>query len=262
MKKLIVKIVSMSFVALIIFSMSNELYALEIDMVEIPGKNYSVMKTEVTQNLYKTIMGENPSSFNRRNEYLSNDELRELNASTSDYPVENVSWYDAIYFCNTLSERLGYTPVYSLNGETDITKWNYKPHKDKEVNGYIKQNLSANGFRLPTLKEWQYAARGGENYIYSGSNELDKVAWCYDNSNGVTHPVAQKKPNGYGLYDMSGNVYEWCWDVYGCYYNYRYSCGGSWRGSGNICEVDSRSYGYAGAGGSRVGFRLVRSTGK
>ena len=156
----------------------------------------------------------------------------------------------------------GYTPVYLLNGEADVTKWNYKPHEDKEVNGYIEQNLSANGFRLPTLKEWQYAARGGENYIYSGSNELDEVAWYVDNSNGVTHPVSSKKPNGYGLYDMSGNVDEWCWDVYGCYYSLRYYCGGCWYDYGSNCEVDSRYGSDAGGGDRHIGFRLVRSTGK
>ena len=259
-RKLIVKIVSMSFVGLMIFAMVNELYALDIDMVKIPGKNYSVMKTEVTQNLYETIMGKNPAYFSWTNKYLSKDQL--LSGSTFDYPVENVSWYDAIYFCNTLSESLGYTPVYLLNGEADVTKWNYKPHEDKEVNGYIEQNLSANGFRLPTLKEWQYAARGGENYIYSGSNELDEVAWYVDNSNGVTHPVSSKKPNGYGLYDMSGNVDEWCWDVYGCYYSLRCNCGGSWGDGGNYCKVDSRYNNNADGRYNFIGFRIVRSTGK
>lgn len=259
-RKLIVKIVSMSFVGLMIFAMVNELYALDIDMVEIPGKNYSVMKTEVTQNLYETIMGKNPAYFSWTNEYLSKDQL--LSESTFDYPVENVSWYDAIYFCNTLSESLGYTPVYLLNGEADVTKWNYKPHKDKEVNGYIERNLSANGFRLPTVEEWQYAARGGQNYRYAGSYNLDSVGWYNDNSGEKTHAVALKKPNGYGLYDMSGNVDEWCWDVYGCYYSLRYRCGGSWYDRGDRCKVDSKGNSNAGSRYCDIGFRLVRSIGK
>ena len=78
-------------------------------------------------------------------------------------------------------------------------------------------NLEANGYRLPTEAEWEYAARGGEEYVYAGSNDLNEVGWYYDNSGGETHPVAKKNANGYGLYDMSGNVYEWCWDGYGDY---------------------------------------------
>ncbi len=209
--------------------------------VKIPGKNYSVMKTEVTQKLYETIMGTNPSYFRRDNERISENDLKNLNETTSNYPVESVNWYDAIEFCNALSEYFGYEPVYTRD-ESSVT-W----------------NENANGFRLPTVEEWRYAARSGQNYDYSGSNNLDSVGWYSRNSKHTTHPVAQKKPNGYGLYDMSGNVREWCWDSDG--YN-RYNCGGSWDYYDDYCKVDDRNYNGAVGRDNSIGFRLVRSTGK
>jgi len=129
-------------------------------------------------------MGENPSYFKGANR-----------------PVERVSWYDAVKFCNKLSQMEGLDQCYTING-SDVS-WS---------------NRSCNGWRLPTEAEWEYAARGGQSYKYAGSNNVDEVAW-YDEdfSSGSTHPVGQKKPNGFGLYDMSGNVYEWVWDWYGDY---------------------------------------------
>ena len=213
---------------------------LNSEMVAIPYYgDYSMLKTEVTQKLYKEVMGENPS-------YHEGDDL----------PVEEVSWYDAIYFCNKLSEKFGSEPVYSVDGKTDVTKWNYTPHKGNSIEGEISQNIKAKGFRLPTLDEWKHAASGGEDYTYAGSDDLDEVGWYYDNSDNKTHPVAQKKPNGYGLYDMSGNVWEWVWDSHDAGY-YRYRCGGSYYRNDYYCEVGSRYYYGAYGRDSNVGFRLV-----
>ncbi len=208
--------------------------------VKVPGKNYSIMATEVTQKLYKEVMGENPS-------YHKGDDL----------PVEQVSWYDAIYFCNMLSLLKNLEPVYSVNGETYVTTWNYTPHQGNSIKGEITQNTSAKGYRLPILEEWQYAAKGGKDYKYAGSdNYLDGVGWYGDNSDNKTHPVAQKKPNGYGLYDMSGNVSEWVWDSLNDHYR-RYGCGGSYSSRDYYCEVadwddyDAFNRFYS------IGFRLV-----
>ena len=173
-----------------------------------------------------------------------------------------VSWYDAIYFCNKLSEKCGLTPVYALDGKTDVTKWRYTPHKENRPRGEITQNTNANGFRLPTLDEWVYAAKGGQNYDYAGSDNLDEVGWYKENSGNTTHPVAQKKPNGYGLYDMSGNVWEWVWnssDLGGGDYSYHYRYGGSWSDSSGYCRVHSVYEGEAVSQFDNRGFRIVRT---
>ena len=211
-----------------------------IEMVNIPGQNYKMSTTEITQKLYESIMGENPSHFKGENN-----------------PVEMVSWYDAIYFCNKLSKKCGYAPVYSVSGTTDVTKWNYTPHQEEEIKGEVTQNTSADGFRLPTNSDWVYAAKGGQNYKYAGSNNIDEVAWCGENSNGTTHPVAQKKANGYGLYDMTGNVWEWCWNSDDS--DNRYIRGGDWCSSAVSCTVSDRDLSCAYSRYDDSGFRVVRT---
>ena len=208
--------------------------------VKIPGKNFAMLKTEVTQQLYQSIMGSNPS-----------------NNKGSNLPVENVSWYDAIYFCNKLSKKAGLTPVYSVNGTTDVTEWNYTPHYGKSISENIIQNTSANGYRLPTQAERKYAAAGGQTCAYAGSNNIDEVAWYRDNSGKHTHPVAQKEANGYGLYDMSGNVMEWCYDSRDG--DYRYKRGGSYNSDSLKCLVYNEYFDYANYCRDDLGFRIVCS---
>lgn len=226
-------------------------------MVKVPGRDYSISRTEVTQKLYESVMGENPSYFCRDNEDLNEDEVKNLKRNTSNYPVENVSWYDAIYFCNKLSKKNGLQPVYAVDGETSVRKWDYEPYNDDEIYGEITQDIFADGYRLPTVEEWLYAAKGGKNYRYSGSYDIDKVAWYEGNSNDVVHPVAQKNSNGYGLYDMSGNVSEWCWDSDG---NERYYSGSYYGNYSNNCKVDEGLFhDYADFRDNSIGFRIVRS---
>lgn len=221
---------------------TNEFNAVNnIELVNIDDLQVQILKTEVTQVLYRAVMGENPSSFRGDN-----------------LPVEKVSWFDSIYFCNKLSEKKGFTPVYSVNGSTNSADWNYTPHKGESIDGIVEQNKFADGFRLPTEEEWGYAAKGGEDYEYAGSDNLDEVGWYYENSayNGI-NPVAQKKANGYGLYDMSGNVWEWCWDNR---YSGRVIRGGCWASDNSYCIVNYRSSENPDSVSKYRGFRVVRSS--
>ena len=184
--------------------------------------SYYICKYEVTQALWRAVMGSNPSNFKGNN-----------------LPVENVSWYD----CQTFIKRL---------------------------NSYTGRN-----FRLPTEAEWEFAARGGNysrHYKYSGSNHIDDVAWYIDNSNKRPHPVGTKQANELGLYDMSGNVGEWCSDWDGSYSSYsqtnptgpnsgssRVNRGGFWRYNARYCRTPERSSNDPGYCVNFIGLRLVLS---
>jgi len=176
----------------------------ELPVHTVTLSSFRISKYEVTQQQYLSVMGSNPSRF-----------TGDLNR-----PVEQVNWYEALAFCNKLSMFENRSPCYIYTGygtNPDLwpSGWNSGTHNN------IICNFAANGYRLPTEAEWEYAARGGthytDNYLYSGSNDPDAVSWCQENSGGTTHAVGTKAPNQLGIYDMTGNVMEWCWDWYETY---------------------------------------------
>ena len=222
---------------------------------------------EVTQGEYKAIMGTNPSSFSSS---PASGEIQD------NRPVERVSWYDCLVYCNKRSIAEGLTPCYSINGKTNPSDWGTVPTSSNATWNAATCNFSANGYRLPTEAEWEYLARGGNTSnsgqtTYSGSNTIGDVAWYGDNSGSKTHEVKKKAPNAKGLYDMSGNVWEWCWDWYETITintpstgassgSYRVERGGGWNYDADYCTVQYRGNGTPSLRYNNfVGFRLVRS---
>ncbi|PKN73881.1 MAG: hypothetical protein CVU50_01475 [Candidatus Cloacimonetes bacterium HGW-Cloacimonetes-3] len=137
----------------------------------------------------------------------------------ADLPVESITWYDAIEYCNKRSISEGYAACYSYTGfGTDPSYWPAGWNTDNNNHANIVCDWAANGYRLPTEMEWMFAAKGGnysQGYLYSGSDDLDAVAWYSGNSEEMTSLVGTKAANELGLYDMSGNVWEYCWDIFG-----------------------------------------------
>lgn len=237
--------------------------------------DFYIGKYEVTQKEWREVMGSNPSKF-------KGDAL----------PVETVTWYDSVEYCNRRSIQQGLKPYYNIDknmkdpgnkpdpkfGDLDTIKWT------------VTTDPEANGYRLPTEAEWEYAAGGGQltkNYAYSGSDDAGEVAWYWRNSgdkelsgywfwpllqqnHDQTKAVGSKKPNELGIYDMSGNVREWCWDWYGDLQSNvtdptgpqsgssRVWRGGGWMGSAFSTESAFRGNLAANGAGPDQGFRVSR----
>ena len=197
----------------------------------------AVMVHPMTQVLYQYLMKQNPSIFR-----------------SEAHPVENVSWFDAVQCANALSSICGYPPVYQIDGHS------------------VQWDKSAVGWRLPTEAEWEYCALAGTDSVYSGGDVLKEVGWFKANSQSSTHPVGQKKPNAYGLHDMSGNVWEWCWDWHQEYPespqidptgpskgSQRVTRGGGWHNSNSAARCRMRGSEEPFFKHSYIGFRLVRT---
>ena len=210
----------------------------ELGAVAVPDSDFYIAKTEVTQEFYESVCGENPSQ-----------------EKGGKLPVESVSWYDAIVFCNKLSVQLGKTPCYRVSGSTNPDDWGYIPHKGSSIESEIEFNPQADGFRLPSLEEWDIAIKGGEKFTYSGSEDLDSVAWTDCNSKGQLHEVAQLNPNGFGIYDMSGNVFEWVWSIRND--SSRYLRGGSFFDAARAAKCTNKELTYASRQLKTAGFRIA-----
>jgi formylglycine-generating enzyme required for sulfatase activity len=229
---------------------------------------YEISNFEITQLEWLNVMGYNPSAY----------------TGNLHRPVESVSMLACLVYCNKKSTMEGLTPVYSVNGSTNPDYWGPIP-ETWDIPSYAMWSLatcnwSANGYRLPTEAEWEYAARGASvnpDYLYSGGDNIGLMGWYGSNGSLETHPVGQKLANAIGLYDMSGNVREWCWDWYDeDYYavspssnphgpasepstHYRSIRGGSFMDVSTLCMNCARGQKEAYSGQMYIGFRIVRA---
>ena len=233
-------------------------------------------KYEVTQELYEKVMtGQsiNGSGLNATPSHCQEGKIAS-GENQLQRPVECISWYDAIYFCNVLSKKSGYTEVYTI---TDIVVTS-----GHITSATVTVNSNADGYRLPNGAEWEFAARGGDpseadwNYMFSGAQGEENVAYDATVNSGInsvgwydanigenieSHQVGKKNPNRLGLFDMTGNVCEWCFDEESSGDGGRLERGGGWQLDAFI-QIVTKKFGVPPAGKDEywdLGFRIVRS---
>jgi formylglycine-generating enzyme required for sulfatase activity len=188
--------------------------------------SFQISKYPVTNQLYSKILG-----------------LELLNEAERNQPKVNISWIDAIQFCNGISKYFGIEEYYLI--------------ENNEAN--VQCNPQSKGFRLPTEAEWQYTCKSeGKLYQYG---DINSIAWCKENSNNMVHNVGEKQPNQWGLYDMLGNTWEWCWDLFNqeTYGEYRVFRGGSFAEESRICGATTRRKSHPEFAIEDLGFRLAKS---
>ncbi len=201
------------------------------------SRNFYITKYEITKLQFKSVMGSVPGGY-----------------TANDFPADSISWRMAVEFCNSLSLIRGYDAYYYINGDT------------------VSAIDTANGWRLPTEAEWEYAARAGSDKDFSGTGDLNDMGWYDANSGFKPHLVGQKAANQFGLYDIHGNVWEWCWDYYSAdYYSAgenddpqgpaaglrRVARGGAWNSGNSLARSPNRTYDESFIGAT--GFRIVRN---
>lgn len=214
---------------------------------EVRIENFSMCSHEVTQKEYEEFCAYNGA------------QPKEQFGKGEDFPVYFVSFYDALVYCNRRSIKEGLSPCYKIKNSSNPDDWGSVPKTnvdDVEWNS-VECDFSADGYRLPTEEEWEYAARGGEKLLlekFSGSYDVFEVAWFNENTSGASEPVKQKTPNALGLYDMSGNVQELCWLKQGK----AVIRGGSFDSQEDSCAVYATGSVPVSARIKDTGFRVVR----